>query len=95
MALLGNRESKEEKKQKEVEKFLEKYKLNNIDEKDYEAIKEISNDLVGLGLMKTGMALSMASADKQATVGFLSALVKQNWIIIRKLDELNKKLEKD
>ena len=32
------------------------------------------------------------SYSEQAKVGYLSALVKQNWIIIRKFDELNKKL---
>jgi len=77
---------------KKVTKYINKYKLNNVDENDLVIIKQISDDLFGLGLIKTGMALSFAKAEEQAKIGYLSALVKQNWIIIRKLDDLNKKL---
>ncbi|WP_069649647.1 hypothetical protein [Caloranaerobacter ferrireducens] len=91
MGLFGN---KEEKKQKEAEELMKRYKLNNIDEKDLEMIKEIANDLAGTGLLKAGMAFSFAKAEEQAKVSYLSALVKQNWIIIRKLDEISKKLDK-
>ncbi|MCK8818206.1 hypothetical protein MWH28_12645 [Natroniella sulfidigena] len=93
MGFFGSK-NKKEKQNKKVKKFMNKYKLNNIDKEDLEILEEISNDLTGLGLMKAGMTLSFSSADKQATVGYLSALVKQNWVIIRKLDEINKSLDK-
>lgn len=79
---------------KKVAKYVNRYKLNDIDENDLEIIKQISDDLFGLGLIKAGMAFSFAKGEEQAKIGYLSALVKQNWIIIRKLDELNKKLGK-
>jgi hypothetical protein len=89
--MFGN---KEEKKQAKAEKFMEKYKLHEIDSNDYEMVEEISRDMAGLGLMKAGLALSFAKGEEQAKLGYLSALVKQNWIIIRKLDEISKKLNK-
>jgi len=91
VGMFGN---KEEKKQAKAEKFMEKYKLHEIDSNDYEMVEEISRDMAGLGLMKAGLALSFAKGEEQAKLGYLSALVKQNWIIIRKLDEISKKLNK-
>jgi len=40
--------SKAEKYVEKGEKYLKKYKLNDIDEKDLEIIKQISDDLYGL-----------------------------------------------
>ncbi|UNC90608.1 hypothetical protein [Candidatus Contubernalis alkaliaceticus] len=93
MGLFGGKD-KEDKKQEEMEKFMRKYRLANLDDNDLEAVREISQEFMGLGLMKAGMALSLAKAEEQAKVGYLAALVKQNWIIIRKLDEISKKLDK-
>lgn len=39
------------------------------------------------------MALSFAKAEEQAKVTYLSALVEQNWMIIRQLSRLNKNIE--
>ncbi len=96
--MFGSKESKEakkqEKEQKEVQKLLEKYQLEEISEKDLVVLKRIANDLAGNGMFKAGMALSFAKAEEQAKVSYLSALVEQNWMIIRKLDEISKKLDK-
>ena len=48
----------------------------------------------GNGFFKVGMALSFAKAHEQATVTYLSALVEQNWMMIRQISELNTKLDK-
>jgi DNA polymerase III delta prime subunit len=82
----GKKEDKDDK----VQKLMEQYKLHEMDENDQEMVKEIYNDLMATGLLKAGMALSFAKAEEQAKVAYLSALVKQNWIIMRKLDELIK-----
>jgi len=92
MALFGN---KEEKQSKEMEKFLERYQLESVSEKDLVILKKIAQDLMANGLIKAGMALSFAKAEEQAKVRYLSALVEQNWIIIRKLDEISKALGKN
>ena len=89
-----NGKTKEEKQEEEMKKFMEKYQLNDLNEKDLIILKKIANDLFGNGMFKMGMAFSMAPAQEQAKVTYLSALVEQNWMIIRQLSEINKKLDK-
>jgi len=93
MALFGEKKSKDEKEQDKLEQFMEKYQLEDIDEKDMVVLRRIANDLIGNSLMKTGMALSMAKAEEQLKVTYLSTLVEQNWLIIRSLSRLNKNIE--
>ena len=92
----GKPKKTEEEKLKEV---LDKYGLDisNYDEKkigeeNRKNLNQIANDIVGNKWFKAGMAFSFASADKQATVGYLSALVSQNWILIRQNELIIKKL---
>ena len=80
------RKNKEEDAAK-LQEFLEKYHLNNIDEKDFEALEEIALDLLGMGVIK-GIAFAALPVFESAKLRYLSALVRQNFIIIRKLDEL-------
>ena len=93
MALFGNKESFEEKQAKEMEKFMNKYQLEDLEQKDLIVLKKIAADLAGNGFFKVGMALSFARAEEQAKVTYLSALVEQNWMIIRQLSKLNKLLD--
>jgi len=72
-------------------KILEKHHLGDISEKYAEAVKEINAELAGSGAMETGMKLSFAKSEELLKISYLRALVEQNWIIIRMLDELNKK----
>lgn len=83
--------TKEEKQEKKMQKFLKKYHLDNIDEKDMEILDNISKELTGLAKFGTIMTMKV---EEQAKVGYLSTLVDQNWMIIRKLDEISKKLDK-
>ncbi len=93
MALFGEKKTKEEKQQEELQKFMDKYQLEDLDEKDLVVLQRIAQDLAGNKWFKAGMALSFASAEEQAKVTYLSALVEQNWMIIRQLGRLNKSLE--
>lgn len=93
MAIFKSKESKEDKKLKEIEKFMERYQLDEINDKDLKIIKNIANDLAGNNLIKAGMALSFAKVEEQAKVSYLSAIVQQNWIMIRQLNNLNNKLD--
>lgn len=86
--------SKEEKQQGQLDKFMEKYNLDELDPKDLEIVKNIANDLAGNGFLKAGMALGFANVAEQAKVTYLSALVEQNWLIINQLSRLNKNIEK-
>lgn len=92
MALFG-KESKEEKQTRKDSELMEKYGLSSIDHRDAESVRKILNDIAANGLFKAGMALSFAKGEEQAKVTYLSALVEQNWIIIRQLDQLNKRME--
>lgn len=94
MGLFNSKENKEEKKQQEIEKFMERYQLNEISNQDLVIIKKIATDLMGNNLLKAGMALSFAKAEEQAKVTYLSALVEQNWIMIRQLNNISSKLDK-
>ena len=94
MALFNSKENKDDKKQQEINNFMTKYQLDEIDDKDLVIIKKIATDLIGNNLLKAGMALSFAKAEEQAKVTYLSALVNQNWIMIRQLNNISNKLDK-
>lgn len=83
----------EDKQNKDAQKFVGKDRIEHIDDHDLIILKEISSDLAGLGAIKGGMALTLSNPAGQATVGYLSALVKQNWIIIRQLYEISSLLQ--
>lgn len=85
--------SKEQKQQEEVEKFMKKYQLEEINEKDLVVLKRIANDLTFSGYFKLSTSIAAKNEDI-AKVKYLSVLVEQNWLIFRKLDEISKKLEK-
>lgn len=87
-------EEKEEKQQKEIAKFMEKYQLEDLDEKDLVVLKKIANDLAGSDLMKTGVKLTFGTKpEENLKISYLNTLVQQNWMIIRQLSRLNKNLE--
>lgn len=87
-------EEKEEKQQKEIEKFMERYQLEDLDEKDLVVLKKIANDLAGSDLMKVGVKLTFGTKpEENLKISYLNTLVQQNWIIIRQLSRLNKNLE--
>lgn len=92
MALFGGKETKEEKAARKEYELLEKYGLTDINPKDIEQIKSITNALMGNKLIEMGTALSGSGVDA-AKMSYLRALVEQNWIIIRQLDRISKTLE--
>lgn len=92
MALFNN-EAKQEKDAQKAKQIMERYGLDRLSKKDYESCKKILLDLFGVGVMKAGIALSFGKAEEQCKIAYLSAMVEQNWIIIRQLDELNQRLD--
>lgn len=80
-------------KEQEVENLLKKYHLNNLPEEDLENVRQIANDLAGNNLITFGTRLSGKPEDV-AKMTFLSALVRQNWIIINQLSAIVKSLKK-
>lgn len=81
-----NKKSKEEKRQEkereQLQEFMNRYQLEDLDEKDLIVLRRIAYDLMGSGFLKAGLALSFTKVEEQAKVNYLSALVEQNWMII-------------
>lgn len=95
MALFKEKESKEDKHERKELEMIQKYGLEELtDPRDIESVRKIVSELVGTGLMETGMKLAMANAGDQLKVSYLRATMEQNFIIIRQLEKLNKLLDK-
>ena len=92
MALFGAKESKEDKVARKTQAMMEKYGLEYLDPKDMESVRSIGYALMGNNLIELGTTLSGSGVDV-AKMSYLRALIEQNWIIIRQLDRLNKKLD--
>ena len=90
MGLLGGNDPKKEQK---AQALLQKYGLEGLsDPRDLESVKNISLDLMGNKMIELGTAMTGNGADV-AKMTYFSAIMQQNFIIIRQLDRLNKNLE--
>ena len=94
MALFGKKESKEEKKARKEAELLAKFGLEDLTGKDLESVKTIVSELAGNKFLEAGAVLTGAKSDDIVKVTNLTAIVEQNWIIIRQLNEINKKLDR-
>ena len=83
-----NNETKEEKQKRKMQETLNKYELNNLDSEYANAVKNISLALAGNNLIELGSTLGMTSAEN-LTTSYLKAIVEQNFIMIRQLDEIS------
>lgn len=92
MGLFGNKETKEDKKAAKMQELAAKYHLVDINPKDLEAIRNINYELMGTGLMEFGTLLT-GKAEDNVKIAYLNTLIQQNWIMIRQLDEISKKLD--
>lgn len=72
MELFGEKKSPEEKQREKLQKFIERYQLQEIDEEDQ---------------------FELYQAAQSAKVSYLSALVEQNFIMIKQLNRLNKNIQ--
>lgn len=90
MGLFSQREEKDEF---ETNRTIRKFHLNNLSQDDMETVIQISNDLEGNGLITLGTRLS-GKAEDVAKITYLSAIVRQNWIIINQLSRIEKLLKK-
>ena len=92
MGIFGNAEDKEAKKEAKIDAMMAKYGLENLSPEYRSKVKDINSELVGTGLMEAGMTLSFnAKTEDQLQVYYLKAILEQNWMIIRLLDEIKNK----
>ena len=87
MGIFGNNEDKATEK---AEKLMSKYHLNGISSDYQEEVKEIASELAGNKAIEFGTLLQGNSADA-VKMSYLSAIMKQNWLIIRLLDKIANK----
>lgn len=95
MVLFGGKEAKEEKAARKQQEMLKKYRLEELsDPADLESVKRIVAELFGTDIFELDAILTgdTKSMDR-AKMYFQRALVEQNFIIIRMLDRINKKLK--
>lgn len=86
-----------ENKADKTQEILAKYGLESMtDPADVQSVRKIIGELVGTGMMETGMKIGSigSKAEDILPVYYQRAILEQNWIIIRQLDRLNKALEK-
>lgn len=92
MGLLGEKESKEDKRERKMQEMLAKYGLQDLtDPKDKESVRTIAYNLMGNNMIQLGLALS-GNGLEAAKMSYMNALVEQNFIIIRQLDKIANKL---
>ena len=90
MGLFGNAEDKDAKREQKAAALMAKFHLEEVSPEYREQVKEISYDLMGNKLTELGAALQ-GNAHDTAILSYMSAIVRQNWIIIRLLDDIAKK----
>lgn len=72
---------------------IEHYSAADIKHYNAQSVKKIRNEMTGSGLLKVGLALG-GSTTERATLGYLSALVEQHWILMRQNELLIGVLDK-
>ncbi len=95
MGLFKTAEEKQQEAIAKLNQMLAKYELNDLDPKYINAVVGINSELSGTGFMEVGNMLSFdEKTAARLNTYYTNALIKQNWIIIRQLDEISKKLNK-
>lgn len=99
MALFKSKEEKDLEKQakekEKIEKFLNCYNLDDIDERDRANILDMARQDSALSLLDTGTFLSGDEKDFLQQIAYQQQLIRdQNFLMIKQLDRLNKNLEK-
>ena len=73
---------------------VENYSNDQIKDANIKNIKSVGSELAGSGWLKAGLALSFQPYERQS-LGYLSALMEQNWILIRQNELIIRLLDKD
>lgn len=90
MGFLKTEEEKAAKAEEKIEKLMRKYHLENVSPKYAPQVREIALGIAGNKLIEAGTLLQGNSVDG-GKLTYLSAIMKQNWIIIQLLDEIARK----
>lgn len=99
MALFKSKEEKDlekqEKEKEKIEKFLDHYNLDDIDERDRANILDLARQDKALSFLDAGTFLSGDEKDFLQQIAYQQQLIRdQNFLMIKQLDRLNKSLER-
>ena len=95
MGFFKSKEEKQAERESKLNKIMAKYELNDLEDKYKNAVNNINSELAGTNMMELGNMLSFdEKTASRLNTYYINALIQQNWIIIRQLDEINKKLGK-
>lgn len=90
MGFLKTEEEKAAKAEEKIEKLMRKYHLEDVSPKYAPQVKEIALELSGNKMIELGTLLQ-GNAVESTKLSYLSAIMRQNWIIIQLLDEIARK----
>lgn len=97
MGLFNSKEKKYQKKLQKLENercmLEEKYGLEILNDKDLEIVREIASNEKFSTKQNSVSSIIAFKLEDRTKINHLDILVKQNWLIIRQLAELNKKLD--
>jgi len=85
---------RQQKQQEELNEFMDKYHLNDLDERDLSALRSIAVNLTYAKMVGYKSLTSPVKAPEEIIkIDTLNALFEQNWLIIRQLSRINKNIE--
>ncbi|MGB9813533.1 MAG: hypothetical protein ACPLRZ_07620 [Thermovenabulum sp.] len=93
MGLFKSKDEKEAQRKELLNAKMALYNLQNLSQEDKEVVNGIMEGLRGSGLIEFG-TIFHGKAEDVAKLGYLRALLEQNWLIIKLLNEINQKLDK-
>lgn len=88
MGLFGS--NNDEKQQEKLAKVMKKYHLEDVSPKLAPEIQDIAYDLAGNRLIEAGTFLQGNDVDS-TKMAYLAAITKQNFLIIKLLDQIANK----
>ena len=81
-----------DKQMAKMQKLIEKYGIGDMtDPRDFASAQKIAWNLAGNKMIELGAALQGRGTDA-AKLSYMNALVEQNFVIIRQLDKIARKL---
>ncbi|MCD3223937.1 hypothetical protein [Clostridium botulinum] len=89
MGLFGSKEDKEAKKIEKLNAQMKILGLENLSFEEKEQAKSILYNLYGTTLV--GLT---SKAEDNAKISLAQAQIEQNWLLLRKLDSIDKELKK-
>ena len=91
---LSFEEKMEKRDEKKAAKVYPKFGLEDVSAKYADAVGEIAASLSGNVMGEVGTAIAGGKTEDIVKMTYLKALTQQNWILIRQMDEISKKLDK-